>query len=191
MQLRHLQECGCLIDLLRGMGWLLAFEEWGCLGGIGGTRLTAYALRSCSRTGLIDALQGVWGFVWGLFHRENFMAGKFRHPWKSQSSRLPPAHPHMQAHTPFRVRTIRKNQMATESSITSQHLLLQTLAQKLWTHRMQCRWHLHCLPTALNFARGKFRHLPYRRNLPTRSSPPEIPPPKPPRPCATPPPPRL
>ena len=119
MQWRHVQECGCLIDLLRGICLLL---RWGCLGGIGGTRLTAYALCCCSRTGLIDALQGVWGFVWGLFCRENFVAGKFRHPWKSQSSRLPPAHPHVQAHTLIRVRTIRKNQMATESSITSQHL---------------------------------------------------------------------
>ena len=36
------------------------------------------------------------------------------------------------------------NQMATESGITSQLMLFQTLAQKPRTHRAQCHSHLHC-----------------------------------------------
>ena len=44
---------------------------------------------------------GGGGWNGGYFAGENFVGGKFRHPWKSQSTQLPHAHPHVQAHAAF------------------------------------------------------------------------------------------
>ena len=90
-------------------------------------------------------------FETGLFCREKFRGGEFRHPWNSQSSQLPHAQLNVRAHAPFwRQKDLQIK--ATESSISSPRLketqsnTCPKTAHKLWTHRMQCHWHLQCTP---------------------------------------------
>ena len=52
-------------------------------------------------------------------------------------------------------------QMATESNTTSQHLKESAVPNTcpmdygLWTHGMQCHWHLHCSADTPKFRQGK------------------------------------
>ena len=93
----------------------------------------------------------------GIISPGKVLWGGFCHPWNSQS---PTASRTPERASPCTVSEADTfaNQMATESSISSQHLkesAVPNTCPTLRTHRMQCQWHLHCTADPPKLHQGK------------------------------------
>ena len=117
----------------------------------------------------------------GYFAGGSFMGGGgVRHPWNPQRSQGPHARFKCRAVLPSEADRFAKR-TAAERSIRSQHLsesaVPNTSPKTMDPQKCSAIGISIALPTALNFARGAFRPLPYGRKFPTKPSPPEILPP--------------